>query len=129
RFDGVARADLAGRFRAHRLQLADERIETVARRRARLAFVPGEALLSGLDGDDDVEIGRARGDHLADRPLELGAGQRLVADDQVGAHRTPPWRNAVLFKTVRLGSNPGWGASWLRAAMRPVPTAARPRPE
>src|SRR5689334_4504042 len=108
-FDGVARSDLAGRLRAHRLQLADERIEAVARRRSRFALVPGEALLRGFDRDDHVEIDRAGADDVADRRLELGAGQRLIADHQVGTHRTPPWRNAVLCKTVRLGSNPGSG--------------------
>ena len=125
--DRVAGADLAGGFRAHRLEFPDEGVEPVAGGGTRLALVPGEALLCGLDRDDDVEVGRSAGDLLADRRLELGAGQRLVADHQVGTHRTPPWRTAVLWKTVRPEGNPGSRGD--RAGAGPPAAGAPTRPE
>src|SRR3954468_3058757 len=92
RLDRVLVPDLTGRLRAHRLQAADHGLEPVSCRRIRLVLVPGEPLLHGGRRNDDVELGRvARGDALGDRGGQFRPRERLVPDDEVGAHLTPPW--------------------------------------
>ncbi len=83
---GVAVADLAVRLGAHLAELPEHVVQAPLGELAGCLLIPGEASADGAEWHDDMGPHRSLGEPCGDRVGQRPARQRLVGDDQVGAH-------------------------------------------